>query len=741
MHRFHRENDGTGTSSSCEAGGREAEGSVSLSSDITFADLAAFMLPTYFQGCIDLCASTIIPAVIDNITTSTSVMPGEVAILRKTILKTRDLIDVFSPVYPTHTLTWKEWSLSYFRRHFDRGYYILMGSSSHDPEIQQVKEGAEEDLWRTLRKILADGYRLIGEFQDLDHAHIVYTPSQLAEYQQEVWAWLVEFRNFAETSRQNIFSYLSLPCEEQGRKSRRSHCQYAHGHVSHLFWATTSLHNLPIGKDKAKDALAKLGNAQLKRAETYLLDALSYQYVLNSTQAEISTFSPLHHHNHHRGHRFRHHRRLQQGHDDAEEDESAEGNGGIVNVQEKYHNARKEIRSFLDELVLFGDLLLPSSSVTPEILRGEISTTPLPAIACISGYSAVKILTDQAVNALETTRQMLGDLNDDYAAYEWYKEWNMNPEEQLTLQTAIETRWKRFREWQHEVDLLAKMEFLRNVMMHPDQTWTFNPSASPSPGPSTSSPSSSEPTTIRPSPYIQPTTASSSSREPTIGQTMSPATPEPTTTHPTSRDQTTSASIEPTTANPSSADPTLSPMKIPDTREPTTVRPSSRQQSTPPFIEPTTPSPSSGASTISPMEVPATPEPTTISPSSIQHTKPLLIEPTTASPSSTDPTLAPRGQPMKSPDTPDSTITSPSRIQQTKPPFIEPAAGNPSSAEPTLGSLKNPATPEGSAVSPTRSQQTTAPFIERLWSTLSSGEPIIGPMTRPATAKAEKGSQ
>ena len=59
MHRFHRENDGTSTSSSCEAGGREAEGSVSLSSDITFADLAAFMLPTYFQGCIDLCASTI----------------------------------------------------------------------------------------------------------------------------------------------------------------------------------------------------------------------------------------------------------------------------------------------------------------------------------------------------------------------------------------------------------------------------------------------------------------------------------------------------------------------------------------------------------------------------------------------------------------------------------------------------------------------------------------------------------
>ena len=372
---FHRGNDGTGTSFFCAAGGREAKAPISFPSNITFGDLAAFMLPTYFQACINSCTSTIIPSVIDETTTSTSVMPGEVAVLRKTILKTRDLFDVFSPVYPENNLTWKTWSSSSFRSHFDRGDYIRMGSTPHDKivllekEVRLGEDFAEEDLWRTLRKLLADGYRLIGEFQDLDHAHIAYTPSQLAEYQQEVWAWRVGFTTFAETSRRHIFSYLSLPCEEQGRKSRHSHCQHAHSHVSHLFWGTTSVHDLPNGNlDKAKHALAKLGNAQIKRAESYLRDALSYEYVLNSTKAEISTSSPHHHRN-----------------DDAEKGESEEEGGGIINVQEIYHNARKELRGFLDELVLFGDLLLPGSSAIPEILKVETTATTAAAaqtIAC-----------------------------------------------------------------------------------------------------------------------------------------------------------------------------------------------------------------------------------------------------------------------------------------------------------------------------------------------------------------------
>ena len=482
---FHRGNGGNGTSFLCAAGGREAEAPTSLPSDITFGDLAAFMLPTYFQGCIDLCTSTIIPAV-DETTTSTSVMPGEVAVLRKTILKTRDLFDVFSPVYPKRTLTWETWSSSSFRAHFDRGYYTRMGSSPHDKgvllgkEVRLREDLAEEDLWRTLRKILADGYRLIGEFQDLDHAHIAYTPSQLAEYQQEVWAWRVGFTIFAETSRRHIFSYLSLPCKEQGRKSRHSHCQYAHSHVSHLFWGTASVHDLPNGNlDKAKNALAKLGNAQLKRAESYLRDALSYEYVLNSTRAEFFTSSTHHHRS-----------------DDAERGESEEESGGIINVQEKYHNARKELRSFLDELVLFGDLLLPGSSAIPEILKdGTTAST-----AAAARDPALEILIDQAVSALETTRKMLGDLNDDFSAYEWYKQWNVYPEEQSILQTSIEARWKRFREWQEEVDLLSKLEYLRGVMMHPDPTWALNPSSSRSPR--DAPPPSSSQQTLPPSPYL-----------------------------------------------------------------------------------------------------------------------------------------------------------------------------------------------------------------------------------------------
>ena len=616
MQRFHRENDGTGASSFCEAGDREGEGQVSLPSDITFADLAAFMLPTYFQGCVDLCASTIIPAVIDDTTTSTSVMPGEVAVLRKTILKTRDLIDVFSPVYPTRTLTWKAWSSSYFGKHFDREYYIPVESSSHGTGVRQVNEVAQDDLWRTLRKFLADGYRLIGEFQDLDHAQIAYTPSELTEYQQEVWAWLSGFMNFVETSRQHIFSYLSLPCNENGRKSRHSKCKYAHHHVSHLFWATTSMHELPNGNlDKAKHALAKLGHAQLKRAETYLRDALSYEFILNSTRAKISTSSP----HHHRG-------------ADAVKDESEEDSGGIVNVQEKYHNVRKELRSFLDELLLFGNLLLPRSSVIPEILRDGTSTTSAAATAATC-FPAVKILTDHAVDALETTRNMLGDLNDHYAAYEWYKERNEYPEEQLILQRAIEARWKRFREWQEEVDLLSKMEFLRDVMMHPDKTWTFNPTTP-------------------------------SSDEPTFSPSMTPDTSEPTTFSSSSSQETTQPFIQPTTPTPLSGEPTLSPVKSSASPESTTLSPSTIQQTTSPFIEPATATPSSGESTLGPTMSPATPEPTTLSPTSSQHTA--SIVPDTATPSSAEPTLGS----TKSPVTHEPTTVSTMSSQQTTSPLI-----------------------------------------------------------------------
>ena len=48
------------------------------------------------------------------------------------------------------------------------------------------------DVWKILRRFLDDGYMLIGDFQDLAHAKVKYTPERLSMYQGQVWNWKEE---------------------------------------------------------------------------------------------------------------------------------------------------------------------------------------------------------------------------------------------------------------------------------------------------------------------------------------------------------------------------------------------------------------------------------------------------------------------------------------------------------------------------------------------------------------------
>lgn len=535
----------------------------SFPQDITFADLAALLVPAYFKDSVDACLSVIIPApsVEGEPVTSTSVMPGEVYALRKTLLKTRDLFDIFSTVYPTQTNVMTELF------------------------IDDTK-----DLWRILRVYLMDGYRLIGDFQDLSHAKIMYTPEQLADYQVQVWTWKTDFMTFVQENLETIFDYLYTPCNRNTRN--HDHCRYAHSHVSHLFWGNTPDKHLPHGNvDKAKHVLARLGNIQLKRAEKYLHKSLTYEYILNSTKATMFTTTSS---------RNLIERQLESSGnelmsedsnadeidenngenkdeetdeseengtdpeeiDDDEKDESKEDSAvdiddeetddededetddiddeneesnedsndndsdEYVDVQLIYHNCRKQLRGFLDELSIFGNLLLPNTSVIPELLRnadtGATSHTLDPA---------AKILTDQAVKKLDETRTVLGDLNDAYVSHQFYQEHDMYPDEQLRLQVSVESKWRHFRKWQTDNDLVGKMHVLRTMMMKPNLTWSLAPSISPIPT-SESTVSPITPTSVSPisnAPTIGPTTASPLSEEPTVSPTKNPVTDEPTT--------------------------------------------------------------------------------------------------------------------------------------------------------------------------------------------------------------------
>lgn len=455
----HRHFDGTGvvlsggSQEGYDGNGTDSPHQIPLTANISFADLAAALLPPYFQATVDLCVSTIVPKTVttdvvnntslDNYTTNanittTSVMPGEVYALRKTMLKTRDLLDVFSPVYSTHSSLDSYWGDDTSRKHIlwlwtdgEQQVELELESDAHGGRIsksKKKKKGKEEvsqtfdgektseikDLWKTLRKFLNKGYMIIGDFQDLDHAHINYNPEQLAEYQLQVWQWHEGFISFVDENRHHLSLYLSLPCKKKHPTSSTAvRCRNTHSHSSHLFWGNTTRHELPDGNiDMATSALGRLGSSQLIRSELYLRKAVTYEHIIATNDTETN---------------------------------------GVHLI---YHNLRKELRSFLDEVDLFGRLLIPGSSLVPEIETNSNITSDQDSV------SEYKEQIDEALANLKRTRKLLGDLNDDYVAYTKYIEWNEYPNEQQRLHTAIEARWAYFRSWAREVELFDKIQFL-----------------------------------------------------------------------------------------------------------------------------------------------------------------------------------------------------------------------------------------------------------------------------------------
>jgi len=312
-----------------------------------------------------------------------------------------------------------------------------------------------KDMWRTLRRFLDDGYTLIGDFQDLDHAHIRYTDEELLQFQREVWDWNDSFLTFVDEHEQAIMEFLSHPCPREDEvtdhvgKSKKSviktaKCRFSHAKSSHLFWGWTPIDDLPDGKtDLATTALGYLGRSQLKRASTYLENMMAYDHVIPETSNESNLSKNV--------------------------IMRAEGLEDIVH--ETYHNLRKELRSFFDELDLFGILLLPDYSSLPDVIGMQPSagsTTNDASYSDVAPSTSRDSYQDQqvddALEVLKRTRKLLGDMNDDYAAYSTYVKKDEYPVEQLRLSNAIEDQWSSFRSWAEEVDLRGKIEFLRARM-------------------------------------------------------------------------------------------------------------------------------------------------------------------------------------------------------------------------------------------------------------------------------------
>jgi hypothetical protein len=357
--------------------------------------------------------------------------------LRKTILKTRDLFDIFSPVYPRklRLLGRQKTGEEQEEDNMPGGERKMKkkGRGKHqrnDKEeiLHKTKKNHHTvvDVWKILRRFLDDGYMLLGDFQDLNHAKISYTPKRLHQYQLQVWNWKEEFVAFVAQNHEGIMDYLSHACpskmekqeqelslanikssssqsQRKGKEERKQtpsrSCSYTHSKSSHLFWGQTPSSQRPDGNaDEASMVLSRLCSTQLSRALVYLNQVLAVDLVVD---------------------------------DKAVNQE----------VHEIYHNLRKEIRSFLDTVDLFEQQLLMADSKIEQYKEG--------------------------VSLLKKTKKLLGDLNDEVVAYSKYVEWNEYPEEQEKLKSYISVDWSEFQGWAQEVDLGGKLQSLADDMAHP----------------------------------------------------------------------------------------------------------------------------------------------------------------------------------------------------------------------------------------------------------------------------------
>lgn len=205
-----------------------------LTTNDTFADLASLMLPVWLEA--SLMSLSVLTVDVD---------PAAVKGTRKCLLTTRDLLDVFSPVYSNRT-----------------------------------------SQWRDLRDQYKRGYELVGTFQDLDHGNVTYDATLWRERRTAVLQWKAAFVRYEGLHDAKVRSFLLNP------KPRGCY----HHKESHLFWSEliddgddddddtdTPDRPLPLprGNDLATPSVQQLARVQLNHALKYLSSILAYDTVLS----------------------------------------------------------------------------------------------------------------------------------------------------------------------------------------------------------------------------------------------------------------------------------------------------------------------------------------------------------------------------------------------------------------------------------------------------------------------------
>ncbi len=345
----------------------EGEYSVDWGTDIgpatTFADLAKIMLLPWYEASI--------MAVLEDPAWESGILPGNIKPIRRTLLITRDMLDVFSPVFPDTPDPLKA-----ARRETKR---------KKNKKNKKPKKNKDRSVWKELRTLYRHGYQLAGELHDLKG--LTYSDQLLEERVNAVLDWKREFLEYQKTHEIRRYLY------QDGIGMDPNGCYYHK--ASHLFWADYAKEDLPCGNDSGPKSLRALTSAQLEHSLGYL-DIIEDYTTVMSRDHEIN-----------------------------------------------FHNLRKELRIFVDEYNLFGNVLVPNNN-------DETGDIP------------VKL--QERMDFLDKTQKKLGDINDKWTAHDVYVQDDSHPQKQLELANQTDALWAAFLKWEHKHNLRGVIEEVLALM-------------------------------------------------------------------------------------------------------------------------------------------------------------------------------------------------------------------------------------------------------------------------------------
>ncbi len=203
----------------------------------TFAELAKIMLLPWYEASM--------MALLEDPSWNDGIAPENIRPIRRTLLMARDMLDVFSPVFPDTPDPLK----------------VAKRQKKNKP-----KKKKDRSVWKELRTMYRHGYQLAGELHDL--RGLTYSDDLLEERVDAVMEWKREFVDFSKTREIRRYLYQD-GIDPNG-------CYYHE--ASHLFWAEMT--DLPCGNDLGPKSLRALASVQLEHSLGYLDTIEGYTTVM-----------------------------------------------------------------------------------------------------------------------------------------------------------------------------------------------------------------------------------------------------------------------------------------------------------------------------------------------------------------------------------------------------------------------------------------------------------------------------